>query len=270
MNATPRLLAVTQALSEAGLKVLIMGGHAVRYYGIDRNTFDFDFHISSASAADLESQLRRTRFFSRGEIKEGASWRRDDFRRFQIGLLPNGREEWLEFWLHNHLLGPFEELYERREEVEESGHRLCYLSLPDLIRSKETERDDDWTDARLLEEILDGRNLDAAAGSANSAIKLSRLRSRRGFEMAQARGLFSSQQDVHHALRDATHPVTSAYLLPFVPDADSRGLEPTVDAALRRVVPGSARHLAIVEAVRLAYQRAAKAADRRDKEMRRT
>jgi len=35
---------------------------------------------------------------------------------------------------------------------------------------------------------------------------------------------------------------------------------------LRRLQPGSARHLAVVEAVRPAYQGAAKAADRADKE----
>jgi len=39
-----------------------------------------------------------------------------------------------------------------------------------------------------------------------------------------------------------------------------------VESVLRQVAPGSARHLAVAEAVRLAYQRAAKAADHADKE----
>ncbi len=91
MNATVRLLEVTDALIEAGLQFLIMGGYAVRHYGVDRNTFDFDFHVSADSVRNLEEQLRRTRYFSRGELKEGVSWRREDFRRFQIGVLPNGR-----------------------------------------------------------------------------------------------------------------------------------------------------------------------------------
>ena len=35
-------------------------------------------------------------------------WQRADaFRRFQIGTLASGREEWLEFWKENHLLPPF-------------------------------------------------------------------------------------------------------------------------------------------------------------------
>lgn len=198
MSPTARLLEVTDALTEAGLQLLIMGGHAVRHYGVDRNTFDFDFHVSADSAGQLEDQLRRTRLFSGGALKEGFSWRRDDFRRFQIGVLPDGREEWLEFWFRNHLLAPFPQLFERREEALESGRRLCFLSLPDLVRSKETERDDD--------------------------------------------------------------------LLPFAPDAKVRGLDTTAEAVLRQLQPGSARHLAIVEAVRLAYQRAAKAADHADKE----
>ena len=51
VSPTARLLEVTDALAEAGLTFLIMGGHAVRHYGVERNTFDFDFHVS---APDLE------------------------------------------------------------------------------------------------------------------------------------------------------------------------------------------------------------------------
>ena len=42
-------------------------------------------------------------------------------------------------------------------------------------------------------------------------------------------------------------------------------LEPTVETALGRLTPASPRHLALVEATRIAYQRAAKAKDRQDK-----
>jgi len=30
-----------------------------------------------------------------------------DFRRFQIGILPGGKEEWLEFWFQNHRIAGF-------------------------------------------------------------------------------------------------------------------------------------------------------------------
>jgi hypothetical protein len=265
VTATPRLLEVSEALREAGLEFLIMGGHAVRHFGIDRNTIDVDVHVSADVIEDIEDRLRRSRLFADAGLRAGPSWRPEDFRRFQIGQLPNGREEWLEFWVRNHLLPPFPELYRRREEAVEQGQRLCYLSLPDLIRSKETERDDDWADVRLLEEILDARTVGSAA---EPAVAISMLRSRRGFEHAEAAGLFRDRDAMRRAIGEASHPVTRAYLLPYVPDADARGLDPAADAALRRVVPGSSRHLAIVEAVRLAYQRAAKAVDRADKERR--
>ena len=72
------------------------------------------------------------------------------------------------------------------------------------------------------------------------------------------------------AIRAASHPVTCAYLLPFSQKAGIQPpklpLDPAVETVLRLVTPASARHLAVVEAVRLAYQRAAKAADRADKQ----
>ena len=270
MTATPRLLRVTEALTEARFAFLIMGGHAVRHYGVDRNTFDFDFAVSSNDARDLQGRLQNIDLFSEGRLTEGMSWRRADFRRFQIGVLPTGKEEWLEFWFRNHLLAPFPELYARREEVEEAGRRLPYLSLPDLIRSKETERDDDWADVRLLEEILDSRLLQNATAAHTRIQALARLRSRRGFEQAEALGLFARGDEPAEALNSALNPMTCAYLLPFVHHAGlgtpPLPIDAAVEAALRQVAPGSARHLAIVEAVRLAYQRAAKAADRADKE----
>jgi hypothetical protein len=270
VSATPRLLEITDALTEAGIAFLIMGGHAVRHYGVDRNTLDFDFAVSLNEARDLQSRLERTRLFGRHGLTEGAGWRRSDFRRFQIGVLPSGREEWLEFWFRNHLLAPFSELYARREEAVEGGRQRPYLSLPDLIRSKETERDDDWADVRLLEEILDGRHLAGATDAKGRVRALSQLRSRRGFEQAEAAGVLAHVGELPEAIGLASHPVTCAYLLPFIQRAGFETpplpLDPAVETVLRQVAPGSARHLAVVEAVRLAYQRAAKVADQADKQ----
>ena len=101
-----------------------MGGHAVRYYGIDRQTFDFDFRLSAEDAPELVNRLRRTRLFSDALLTESQSWRGADFQRFQIGVLLNGKEEWLECWFRNHLLAPFSEAYARRETAEIEGRRL--------------------------------------------------------------------------------------------------------------------------------------------------
>ena len=52
--------------------------------------------------------------FTGQPLTEGPSWRPGSFRRFLLGQLPDGRDEWLEFWRTNHLLPPFAELYGRR------------------------------------------------------------------------------------------------------------------------------------------------------------
>ena len=87
MSPTARLLEVTDTLAKSGLGFLIMGGHAVRYYGVDRNTLDFDFHINAEDAANLTERLRGTPMFAGGNLVEGPTWRANDFRRYQIGIL---------------------------------------------------------------------------------------------------------------------------------------------------------------------------------------
>ena len=159
MSADERLVELATAFERVGLSFLVMGGHAVRYYGVSRDTFDFDFHLSLAASHDLPERLQRTLLFGGGPPPELPSWRGEDFRRFLLGRLPNGKEEWLEFWFRNHLLAPYEVLQARREDGDVAGKRLRFLALPDLIRSKETERESDWLDVALLEEILDARNL---------------------------------------------------------------------------------------------------------------
>src|SRR5205823_2388618 len=137
------------AVEEVGLPDVVMGGHAARYYGVQRNTIDYDFHLSLDDWDRLAERLRRATPFAGGVLPEGPSWRPHAFRRFLLGRLPDGREEWLEFWRTNHLLPPFAELHGRREEGLYGGRQVAFLALPDLIRSKETERESDWQDIAL-------------------------------------------------------------------------------------------------------------------------
>jgi hypothetical protein len=248
-----------------GLRLLVMGGHAVRHYGISRDTFDFDFHLSFPAADHLVASLHESGLFGVAAPRELPGWRGGDFRRFLLGHSPDGKEEYLEFWLRNHLLPPFDELYARREEGEINGHRLPFLSLADLIRSKETERESDWQDIALLEEILDARNLSRANDPGTA---LAELRSRRGYRMAESRGLLHRPEHVCAALAAARNPIPRSFLLPFVPNASREcveGIPDLIAAPLRSVVPGSARHLALVEAMRRVYRQNAIAADRADK-----
>src|SRR5437868_2810967 len=103
-------------LEQAGCESLVMGGHAVKYYGVGRNTVDFDFCAGVRTTQELRELLQHMPELR--QAKEGPSWRPDDFVRFEIGRLPDGREEWLEFWVRNHLLPDFTQLISRRETGE--------------------------------------------------------------------------------------------------------------------------------------------------------
>jgi hypothetical protein len=271
LTPTERLAALYVELTHRGLPCLVMGGHAVRYYGVERTTIDYDFHL----ALDLEAWRQLPQLLRGPGLLEGCreehSWRPEDFRRFAIGTLPDGRLELLECWRRNHLLGPFAELHARREEGLYGGRLVAFLGLADLIRSKETEREDDWADVGLLEEISDQRALAVLSLQADRIRALSCLRSRRGYERARRIGLLDDGPAVA-AARDATsNPVTLAYLAPHAPTESRHMVIPVavnalLDGPVSRVEAGSARHLALVEAVRRLFKRAAMEADRIDKE----
>src|SRR5262249_54836914 len=153
----------------------------------------------------LSKCLSHTSLFAGQAPVDGPSWRPTDFRRFQIGRLSDGRQEWLEFLRTNHLLAPFPDLFTRREEGMYGGRQRAFLSLPDLIRSKETERESDWLDVEKLEEILDARLL-ASVGSTPGALvaALAQLRSRVGLQGYFERKLLADPAVVDAAVAQAT------------------------------------------------------------------
>jgi hypothetical protein len=269
VTSSERLAEVAGALEDAGLDSLVLGGHAVRYYGIDRNTVDYDFCTSAPSIKELRDRLRNVDLFR--ELREGPSWRPNDFARFEIGRLPDGREEWLEFWLHNHLLPDFFTLRDRQERGMYGGRTVKFISLADLIRSKETERESDWQDIALLEEVQDARLLASANTQLAIQTCLSNIRSRRGFDRVMQAGLLDDSASVAGAIQQIGHPVTFAYLRPLVKDASlALQMRGELDAAflqpLQEVEVGSHRHFALVEIVRRAYKRWAMMKDRQDKQ----
>ena len=137
MTPEQRLAESVTALEAVGLSCLILGGHASRYYGVNRTTNDFDLHLSPDPWPDLPLRLAQAPMFAGQAVVEGVSWRPSDFRRFQIGRLADGREEWLEFWRHNHLLAPFADLHARREPSLNKG-----LGDPRRVRLVRRRRDD--------------------------------------------------------------------------------------------------------------------------------
>ena len=73
MNPALRLAEIVTALVQVGLTVLVMGGHAVRYYGLDRNTIDYDLHLSPGDWDDLGPRLDRSTLAG-GPLTRGPSW----------------------------------------------------------------------------------------------------------------------------------------------------------------------------------------------------
>jgi hypothetical protein len=271
VSPAERLATIVAALEAAGLRYLVMGGHAVRFYGFERNTVDFDLHLANEGWDDLPARLSRTPLAAAGHLPEGNSWRPSAFRRFLLGRLPDGREEWLEFWRSNHLLPPFRDLYSRREEGQYGGRMLAFLALSDLIRSKETERESNWDDIAVLEEFLDARLLaKVAQGYADLVRALAGRRSRKGIERLYQNSSRSDAETVSHAAAAATTPMGWAYLRPFsggpVAPPTAFLVEPVVVSKLESVVPASRLHLSLVELVRRQYKRARQAEDEADKQ----
>jgi hypothetical protein len=261
LTAEARLAQVCAELERAGIDAIVLGGHAVRFYGVDRNTIDFDLVVGLADAdwAALASKIE-ARFPG---AHEGPSWRPKDFRRFIIGSLGDGREERLEFWRRNHLLAAFDVLERRSERGSYGGRALRFIGLDDLIRSKETEREDDWRDVALLEEIADERR------SGDPRAMMLALRSRRGFERLRPS---IRTELIDAAVQERFHPIAASFVAPFftgsdlLTSPDVATISTLLRGPLRAVAPGSAKHLALVEAARRLYRANAMAADRADKE----
>ncbi len=256
MNGDERLAQVLAALEGVGIRCLVMGGHAVRYYGVSRMTNDFDLTVAPDCWDDLALRMVRLKWLQSQDPREMASWRVSTFRRFQIGVLPSGREELLELWKENHLLAPFEELHARRESGAYGGRNIDFLSLPDLIRSKETERETDWLDIQFLEEFHDMRlAAKVRSGQIPLAVGLSQLRSRRGLETHLLADNLRQTDAVTEAIHRTLNPITAALLLPAVPAAQFPAVhvEAAIVQRLRTLAVGSPMHFALVEAMRRQY-----------------
>lgn len=152
------------------------------------------------------------------------------------------------------------------------GGEVTFLSIADLLKSKETERESDWLDISLLEEIQDARN-QAAIGTAPGALQrlLANLRSRRGMDRAIALRVLDDDRDaIVTAVATCAHPATYAFLFPLAQQVHPLGLAVPVDAAplasLASSVFGSPKHFALVEICRRAYKRHAMDVDRADKQ----
>ena len=75
MNIVEHLNQITSALDELDVSYLVMGGHAVRYYGFRRETTDHDLHIPAEIGRNLSELLSRTALFVSAPPIESVTWR---------------------------------------------------------------------------------------------------------------------------------------------------------------------------------------------------
>jgi hypothetical protein len=66
VNIESRLAEVVTALEQVNIDSLVMGGHAVRFYGLNRNTNDFNLHIAPDSCHSEELRCQNIPFRSLG------------------------------------------------------------------------------------------------------------------------------------------------------------------------------------------------------------
>jgi hypothetical protein len=71
VTSEERLAWIVSALERVGLSCLVMGGHAVRYYGLQRYTNDFDRTLAPDGWDDLANRLARTGLFAGRATVEG-------------------------------------------------------------------------------------------------------------------------------------------------------------------------------------------------------
>ncbi len=86
MTADTRLAEVVAELEAVGLSCPVMGGHAVRYYGLVRNTNDVDLRVAPGQWDDLAGALGRTKLFVGQAVTE-----EPPFPRVSSAPLPRSR-----------------------------------------------------------------------------------------------------------------------------------------------------------------------------------
>jgi hypothetical protein len=133
-------------LNDAGVEYLIVGGHAVAYYGYVRPTRDMDVWVA-VSTDNAERLVRAVKAFFGVELKGVAKeWFLDGENVTQFGAAPNLIEI-----VPAISGGNFSEAYARRVVTEVDGQKANLISLADLLANKRASgRLKDLTDVEEL------------------------------------------------------------------------------------------------------------------------
>jgi|GEM_PF-810776 len=134
-------------LNRRGVRYLVMGGWATIAHGVPRTTLDVDLYVdpSLPNIERLASALSEIGFGIAKELDPKEILKRriflfSDQIRVDIFIRPIG-------------LDNFEDCWERRLEKEFESVAIPFLGADDLIRSKETGREQDRADIEALSEL---------------------------------------------------------------------------------------------------------------------
>lgn len=118
-------------LNEAGVEYLIVGGHAVAYYGYVRPTRDIDVWIA-VSPDNAERLVRAVNAFFGAALQGLAKeWFLDHDNVTRFGAVPNLIEI-----VPTISGGNFQEAYARKVVAEIDGQKTHLISLDDLLANK--------------------------------------------------------------------------------------------------------------------------------------
>ena len=120
-------------LNEAGVEYLVVGGHAVAYYGYVRPTRDMDIWVA-VSDKNAEKLVHAVKTFF-GAALDGLSpqWFLDSENVTRFGAVPNLIEI-----LPKISGGEFASAYARRVTAEVDGQKINMICLDDLIVNKKS------------------------------------------------------------------------------------------------------------------------------------
>jgi hypothetical protein len=136
-------------LNEAGVEYLIVGGHAVAYYGYVRPTRDMDIWIA-VSKDNAERLVHAVKSFFGIELKGVTQeWFLDSENVTRFGAVPNLIEI-----VPTISGGNFSEAFARRVVAEVDGQKTNLISLADLLANKKASgRLKDLTDLEELTKL---------------------------------------------------------------------------------------------------------------------
>lgn len=118
-------------LNEAGVEYLLVGGHAVAFYGYVRPTRDMDVWVA-VSPTNAERLVRAVRAFFGAELEGlAAEWFLDSENVTRFGAVPNLIEIFPKV-----SGGDFAAAYSRCVRTEVDGQTVNLISLADLIANK--------------------------------------------------------------------------------------------------------------------------------------